>query len=104
MICVSDYEFSIIKDVIEKYAPDCDVLVFGSRYKWTPKDYSDLDLAFVAEGELGLKRRSLIEEAFSESSLPYRVDVVDYNRVSPEFRKIIDSGNEWFLPTMFRLE
>ena len=94
MICVSDYEFSIIKDVIEKYAPDCDVLAFGSRYKWTPKDYSDLDLAFAAEGEFGLKRRSLIEEAFSESSLPYRVDVVDYNGVSPEFRKIIDSGNE----------
>ena len=35
-----------------------------------------------------------MEEAFSESDLPYQVDVVDYNNVSAEFRAIIDGGNE----------
>jgi hypothetical protein len=26
--------------------------------------------------------------------LPYRVDVIDYNKVSKEFQKIIDENNE----------
>jgi len=96
MICVSDFELDIILDIIKKYASDCDVLAFGSRYKWTPKDYSDLDLAFVQkEGDkLGLNRTGDLKEAFAESDLPYRVDVLDYHAISPEFRAIIDRENE----------
>jgi type I restriction enzyme S subunit len=96
LICVSDYEHKIIANIIKKHAHDCDVLAFGSRYKWTVKDYSDLDLAFVLpNGEkMGLKRIGQLEDAFMESELPYRVDVVDYNGVSDEFRSIIDAGNE----------
>jgi len=96
MICVSEFELDIVFNIIKKYASDCDVFAFGSRYKCTPKNYSDLDLAFaLANGQrLGIKRTGQLEEAFSESELPYRVDVVDYNAVSPEFRAIIDRGNE----------
>jgi len=96
MICVSDFELDIILDIIKKYSSDCDVLAFGSRYKWTPKDHSDLDLAFVQKegGKLGFNRIGDLKEAFSESDLPYRVDVLDYNAISPEFRAIIDRGNE----------
>jgi len=94
MIGVSKHELSIIIDIIAKYAPDCDVLVFGSRFNSTSKKYSDLDLAFVGDGKLGMNRRLQLENAFAESDLPYRVDVLDYNSVSPEFCAIIDSGNE----------
>ena len=96
MICVSEFELDLIFNIINKYASDCDVLAFGSRYKWIPKDYSDLDLAFALTNgqKLGIKRIGQLEEAFSESELRYRVDVVDYNAISPEFRAIIDRGNE----------
>ena len=96
MICVSESELDLILGIVKKYASDCDVLTFGSRYKHTPKDYSDLDLAFaLVNGQrLGIKRIGQLEEAFSESELPYRVDVVDYNAISLEFRVIIDRGNE----------
>jgi predicted nucleotidyltransferase len=94
MISVSENELKIINDIISKLAVDCDVLVFGSRYYMKAKKYSDLDLAFVGNEKLGLKRRFQLEDAFSESDLPYRVDVLDYNTLSPEFRAIIDSGNE----------
>jgi len=94
MICVSESEMAAILRVIKTHASDCDVLAFGSRYKWTSKDHSDLDLVFIGGEKLTLLRRAKIEEAFSESDLPYRVDVVDYNAVSPEFKAIIDSGNE----------
>jgi hypothetical protein len=32
-----------------------------------------------------------LEDAFSESDMPFRVDVVDYRAVSDEFRAIIDA-------------
>ena len=36
----------------------------------------------------------LLREAFEESDLPFRVDVIDYNAVSDEFRAIIDAKYE----------
>ena len=94
MICVSGDEKKIITDIIQEHAPDCRVLVFGSRQNGTAKSYSDLDLAFVGKDKLGLVVRFLLENAFSESDLPFRVDVLDYNALSPEFRTIVDGGNE----------
>jgi len=94
MICISGDEQKIILDIIQEHAPDCRVLAFGSRQNGTAKNYSDLDLAFVGKDKLGLARRFQLENAFSESDLPFRVDVLDYNALSPEFRTIVDDGNE----------
>ncbi|MDR1327221.1 MAG: nucleotidyltransferase domain-containing protein [Heliobacteriaceae bacterium] len=94
MVCVSDDELKIIIEIIKTYASDCDVLVFGSRYRGTHKNYSDLDLAFNCNKTMSINRIAELKEAFEESDLPYRVDVLDYNTVSDEFRKIIDKGNE----------
>ena len=96
MIAISQAELNEILDIIKANAPDCDVFVFGSRYKNINKDYSDLDLAFRSPESMKLEhvRRHLLEDAFSESDLPYRVDVVDYNSISDEFRRIIDKGYE----------
>jgi len=93
MIRVSEAELKIINDIISWLAPDCDVLAFGSRYHGKAKEYSDLDLAFVGGEKLGLRRCLQIENAFAESDLPYRVEVLDYRAISPEFRAIIDNGN-----------
>ena len=92
--CVSEDELKIVIDIIQKHAPDCRVLLFGSRCFGTSKKYSDLDLAFVGKAKLGLERCIKLKDAFAESDLPYRVDVLDYYALSPEFRGIIDSGNE----------
>jgi predicted nucleotidyltransferase len=95
-LCVSVSEMKIIRGIIGDFASDCDVFAFGSRYKKSSKDYSDLDLAFICKGgeKLGLKRIGQLEYAFAESDLPYSVDVVDYNSISDTFKSIIDSGNE----------
>ena len=94
MMRVSEHELNIITDILSKYAPEFDVLAFGSRYNQTSKRYSDLDLAFRGNDKLDMKKRSQLICAFSESDLPYRVDVVDYNAVSPEFQAVINMGNE----------
>jgi predicted nucleotidyltransferase len=94
MIDVSGDELKIITDIIQKHAPDCRVLAFGSRRDGTAKKYSDLDLAFVGKEKLGLAAQFKLEDAFSESDLPFRVDVLDYHALSPEFRGIVDGGSE----------
>ena len=53
------------------------------------KPYSDLDLAIITETPLPLATRAALAEAFSESDLPWRVDVVDWSITSEAFRKII---------------
>jgi len=94
MIDVSPDQLQTIKDILKRHAPDCEVRAFGSRFKWTAKDHSDLDLAFVGSEKLPFKKLSALKNAFEESDLPYRVDVLDWHSISPEFQKVIEQGYE----------
>ena len=72
------------------HAPFCTVWAFGSRVTGNAKPMSDLDLVLIgapAETELSV---SVLQDMFSESSLPIKVDVVDWNRTEDGFRKIIE--------------
>ncbi|MDR3292000.1 MAG: nucleotidyltransferase domain-containing protein [Methanobrevibacter sp.] len=94
MIRVLDEEMEIVLNIIKKHTKKCEVLVFGSRLKEDNRKFSDLDLAFICKGGLGLKKRIKLDIEFEESDLPYKVDVIDYNTTSKEFQKIIDNNNE----------
>ena len=87
-------EEKIVSGIVLELAADCDVFAFGSRVRGTHRETSDLDLAFaLPNGErLPFGRIGDIKEAFSESDIVFRVDVLDYNGVEPYFRKIIDNG------------
>lgn len=75
-----------VRQIIDQHVPeDVEVLVFGSRARGGAKRYSDLDLALRAEGPLEPGILGGLADAFEESSLPWRVDLVDYNALSPEF-------------------
>lgn len=54
------------------------------------KKYSDLDLAVITDKTLSLSVSAELAEAFSESDLPWKVDVVDWVTTSDSFRKIIE--------------
>ncbi len=94
MIDVSAEQLNIILNILKQHVPEYEVRAFGSRYKWTAKDYSDLDLAVVGETKLDWKIISNLKEAFEESKLPFRVDVLDWHAISPEFRALIEAGFE----------
>jgi predicted nucleotidyltransferase len=66
------------------------VRVFGSRAACTAKPFSDLDL-LVLGARLDDKARGMLEEAFDESDLPFRVDIVEAATLSPEFRARIEA-------------
>ena len=94
MIAIDPDEKKIVLDIIAEFAPDCEVYAFGSRVNGTYRDTSDLDLAFARPNgdKLSISQWGDLKEAFGESDLVFRVDVVDYNGVEPRFREIIDRG------------
>jgi predicted nucleotidyltransferase len=94
MIKITPAQLRIVKDILAQHAPDVEVRAFGSRVEGTPKDYSDLDLVVLAQKKLGLASLDEMREAFSQSDLPFRVEVSDWNSISDDFKKIIQEKYE----------
>ena len=63
---------------------------FGSRISNKVHRGSDLDLAIDANRKLTIEEVIALEVAFEESDLPFRVDIVDLNQVTPTFKEIIE--------------
>lgn len=99
MIKATKNELKIISDILRKFVPCCEVRVFGSRYNGNAKKYSDLDLAIVSKDTSDSNVISDMKDAFEESDLPYRVDLLDWNTISPEFKKVIEESGFEVLQT-----
>jgi len=93
MIAVSEASLNMVKNILNKTVPNCEVRAFGSRVNGANREYSDLDLAIVGDVKLGISVLD-VREAFMESTIPFRVDILDYNAVSEKFRKVIDMRYE----------
>jgi len=72
------------------------VYFFGSRATGEARHHSDVDVAVDARGELPRYVLAELREALEESTIPYRVDVVDLRDASLEFRqKVLREGILW---------
>ena len=69
--------------------PSTQAWVFGSRTTGRARRYSDLDLAIDAGRQLTLDETARLSEAFSDSDLPYRVDLIDWQNVEGNWRQAI---------------
>lgn len=87
---LSDDQLSEVKSILNTFIPERTVCAFGSRANGKARLYSDLDIAVYGNHPLSLDKLALLREAFDESDLPYKVDIVDYLTISNEFQKIID--------------
>lgn len=114
MLDLKPGQLEIIKAILERLVPSVAVLAFGSRVsqsRTTPtpaagvgvgdrpesqkaKEYSDFDLAVISTAGLSLKEIGSLREAFSDSDLPFEVDVVDWHDADENFKKIILSKYE----------
>jgi type I restriction enzyme S subunit len=84
----------IVKRILAEHVPEFDVLAFGSRVTGEAKPFSDLDLVVMTTDPLPLRRLARLQEAFSESDLPMKVDLVDWAAVDENFRAVIRKGTE----------
>ena len=94
MIDVNPAQLETVTRILAGHVPDCEVRAFGSRVIGTAKDYSDLDLAVVGECALEPDALRCLKEAFEESELPFRVDVLDWHAIGPAFQKVIEKRYE----------
>ena len=80
----------IVVDILRAHLPrESTIWVFGSRATGRAGPYSDLDLAIDAGRRLTLDETAAVTEAFSESDLPYRVDIIDWHALDDRFQRII---------------
>jgi len=75
----------IISEIIKDHK---NVYVFGSRAKGSSKKFSDLDLCI--KEDISEYDCEILREKFSNSDLPFKVDVILYKNTNDSFKKIID--------------
>ena len=78
-----------VQRILLDKVPFLEVWAFGSRALRAAKPYSDLDLAMITEQPLSLAQLADLNDAFDNSDLPIRVDLVDWATTSDTFRRII---------------
>jgi len=98
MLDLSQHELEVVRSILDRFVPDAEIIVFGSRIHGTAKPRSDLDLAIKPKSALDWKLLAEIKEAFQESDLPFRVDILDWNDITPAFRKAIETNGYEPLP------
>lgn len=97
MLDLSPTEQAEIREILARILPEkTEAWVFGSRATSRARRFSDLDLLVRADAPLSFGMLAELEEAFSESDLPFRVDVVDAHRISDEFRAHITAELQHF--------
>ncbi len=90
---VSEAHFDLVHAILHANVPaSVTVSAFGSRAKGTAKPFSDLDLALEADHPLPPGLFGALAEAFDDSDLPWKVDVIDWNAATPEFRALIGAN------------
>ena len=82
---LSGSDLKVIRAILDQFLPGGDVRVFGSRAGSDSKPWSDLDLLVLGE-PLPLERLAALRDAFTESDLAFRVDVVEEQSLSQELR------------------
>ena len=77
----------IVKKILTEF--NVPVFVFGSRAKNKAKPLSDLDLCLKDSYDKTFVRK--LQDAFEESDLPFKVDVVVWSELTESFRKHIEA-------------
>lgn len=94
MIDLSPEQLAEVVSILVKFVPECEIKAFGSRVTGGALQYSDLDLAICSDQKINQIRIWQLEEAFSDSDLPFTVDVLDWHDISDQFRGKIDEHCE----------
>ncbi len=98
MIDIEEKNLATIKSIFQRLIPGIPVWAFGSRTNQTAKPYSDLDLVIVGESRIPQAVYYQIKDALEKSDIPFKVDVLDWHRISPAFKAVIEQHYEIMQP------
>lgn len=80
-IAVSAEHLQFLLDEIRTFIPKATVWAFGSRIDGTARPASDLDLAVHCDKETAQKELPKLNERLIESDLPFKVQILDFDRL-----------------------
>ncbi len=75
--------------VLAALFPQAKIILYGSRARMDNQEKSDIDIAIDAGKELARVDIGEARDMLNESSIPYKIDVVDYWSVSQAMRDAI---------------
>lgn len=85
---LDDNTLKIIKSNLNSYLPkNYTAFIFGSRATNNNRPFSDIDLGILGPKPLPSKNYINLVQAFEDSDIPYRTDVVDFANVTEKFKK-----------------
>lgn len=90
MIDLAPTHMELVREILQREVPQCEVRAFGSRVRGTAQPFSDLDLALVAGEKLDWRLLEKVRDAFSESDLPFMVDICDWQSLPDSLRQMIE--------------
>jgi len=81
---------ALVRGILAKQVPAYQAWAFGSRVQGTAQPFSDLDICLRAALPMSYEEKANLKLAFSESNLPFAVDIVDLNRCSSAFAQDLE--------------
>jgi len=86
-------DLEIVLGIVRRFVPGNEVRAFGSRAIGNARRHSDLDLVIMTERPLDIVVLAEMNAAFSDSALPFTVDVLDWASLEENFRHLIREGS-----------
>ena len=81
---------NFIIETLKQNLPNGEFYIFGSRAKGTNKEYSDIDIAVKCnDKKISADVLGNLLITFTDSTLPYEVDIVDLNAIDEKFKTLI---------------
>jgi predicted nucleotidyltransferase len=96
-ITIREDHLRMVQAILAEHIPHAKVSVFGSRATGKAKLHSDLDLLIDNAQPLSLDLLGALRDAFSESDIPYFVDIIDEQTLSEEFRAVVSGQKLGFI-------
>lgn len=84
-----------VQSLLRAHVPHAEVWAYGSRVTGSGHEASDLDLVLRNPQNLQEVASALsdLKEAFAESNLPIRVDIMDWARIPASFHREIERAH-----------
>ena len=86
IIDIKPEQLELVKEILRKNLPGKQVWAYGSRVNGNTRQFSDLDLVVFDATALAVANA---EDDFEESSLPYKVSIMLWEKLPPDFQENI---------------
>lgn len=82
------YKTQILTIIDSNIKVEYGVFLFGSRAKKQNQIFSDIDLGIIANSPLDRRILFQIEDDLRESTIPFKIDIIDFMTTTQDFNKI----------------